>query len=141
MPTNDGNTKYIQTPNELWRLFCEYMQWIADNPYIVEDWVGKDADKVNRKKQRPLTFVGFEKYLALEGVVSDLSSYEANKNGSYDDYIPTLSRIRKICNGEILEGASAGVYNAMIASKVAGLTEKTDVTANGIVVTIGKREE
>jgi hypothetical protein len=128
MPTNDGNTKYIQTPKELWKLFEEYMAWITANPYQVQDYVGKDGEMVYRAKQRPLTFVGFEKYLALEGVVSDLSSYEHNKNGSYDDYQPTLTRIRKICNGEILEGASAGVYNAMIASKVAGLVDKTEQT-------------
>jgi hypothetical protein len=128
MPTNDGHTKYIQTPKELWKLFEEYMAWIADNPYKVQDYVGKDGEMVYREKQRPLTFIGFEKYLALEGVISDLGDYEKNKNGSYNDYSPILTRIKKICNGEILEGASAGVYNAMIASKVAGLVEKQEQT-------------
>jgi hypothetical protein len=128
MPTNDGNTKYIQTPGELWKLFCEYMEWIASNPYRVQDYVGKDGQMVYRDKQRPLTFAGFEKWLALEDVINDLGDYEKNRNGAYSDYSPIITRIRKICNGEILEGASAGVYNAMIASKVAGLVEKSEQT-------------
>jgi hypothetical protein len=126
MPTDTGRKKYIQTPNELWRLFGEFMQWVEANPYIVEDWVGKDADRVERKKQRPITFLGFKKWLALEGVIHSLSDYETNKNGAYGEYSDTIARIREICNGEIIEGASAGVYNPMIASKLAGLVDKSE---------------
>jgi hypothetical protein len=104
------------------------MEWIASNPYRVQDYVGKDGQMVYRDKQRPLTFAGFEKWLALEDVINDLGDYEKNRNGAYSDYSPIITRIRKICNGEILEGASAGVYNAMIASKVAGLVEKSEQT-------------
>jgi len=128
MGTKAGLTKYIETPELLWELFGLFMQWIKDNPYLVQDYVGKDGVMVNREKQRPLTFIGFEKYLALHEIVSDLSSYERNSENRYEDYIPIISRIRKICNGEIIEGASAGVYNAMIASRVASLIDRSEQT-------------
>jgi len=128
MGTKAGHTKYIETPERLWELFHLFMQWIDDNPYKVQDYVGKDGEMVFRQKQRPLTFIGFEKYLALEEIVSDLSSYEKNLDNRYELYVPIISRIRKICNGEIIEGASAGVYNAMIASRVASLIDRSEQT-------------
>lgn len=128
MGTKAGHTKYIETPERLWELFHLFMLWIDDNPYKVQDYVGKDGEMVYRQKQRPLTFIGFEKYLALEEIVSDLSSYEKNLDNRYELYVPIISRIRKICNGEIIEGASAGVYNAMIASRVASLIDRSEKT-------------
>jgi len=128
MGTKAGHTKYIETPERLWDLFHLFMQWVKDNPYLVQDYVGKDGIRVDREKQRPLTFIGFEKYLALEEIVSDLSSYEKNLDNRYELYVPIVSRIRKICNGEIIEGASAGVYNAMIASRVASLIDRSEQT-------------
>ena len=127
MPTKKGHTKYIETPDKLWELFCEFMQWVENNPYIKQDWVGKNAKQVERIQQRPITFVGFEKWLALNNVVSDLSSYERNDGNSYEDYLPILTRIRKICNGDIVEGSAANVFNASIAARVAGLVDKREV--------------
>lgn len=128
MPTAKGLTKYIESPEKLWEYFVAFQKWIEQNPYVVVDWVGKDAERVERKKQRPTTFIGFEKWLAMEGIISDLSSYERNENNSYEDYLPTIARIRKICNGEIVEGAAAGVYNPMIGARLAGLVDKSEQT-------------
>jgi hypothetical protein len=127
MPTAKGHGKYIETPEKLWGLFQEFMTWVENNPYIKQDWVGAGAFPVERIQQRPLTFVGFEKWLALNNVVSDLSSYERNENDSYADYLPILTRIRKICNGDIVEGSAANVFNASIAARVAGLVDKREV--------------
>lgn len=127
MPTKAGHGKYIETPEKLWELFIQFMEWVKENPFEVEDWVGKDACPVVRKKQRPTTFIGFEKWLALNGVVSDLSGYTKNVDGAYSDYSPILSRIRSICNGEIIEGSAAGVFNPMIAARVAGLVDKQEI--------------
>ena len=103
------------------------MAWVEANPYIKQDWVGKDAIPVERIQQRPITFVGFEKWLCLNGVISDLSSYEKNENDSYREYHPILARIRKICNGDIVEGSAANVFNASIAARVAGLVDRREV--------------
>ena len=128
MPTKAGLSKYIDSPEKLWELFVQFMQWIEANPYIVKDWVGKDGDQVNREKQRPLTFIGFKKWLAINEVTSNLSDYETNKNGSYGEYSNIIKRIKEICHGEIIEGAAAGMYNANIAARVTGLVEKSEQT-------------
>jgi len=47
----------------MWQYFSEYALDIKDNPILVKDWVGKDADTVEREKERPLTMVGFLCYL------------------------------------------------------------------------------
>ena len=130
MGTRAGLTKYIETPEKMWDLFVQFMEWIEQNPYKVQDYVGKDGDMVYREKQRPLTWAGFEKWLYLNGVISDLRSYEQNENESYTDYLPIVARIKAICKAEIVEGAGAGVYNASIAARVAGLAEKTEGDIN-----------
>lgn len=127
MGTSKGLRKYIETPEKLWDHFESFMKWIEQHPFQVEDYVGKDGMRVEREKQRPLTFMGFEGYLAREGVISNLSSYEANDGGSYDDYLPVLARIKAICQADIVEGAAANVYNANIAARVAGLVDKREV--------------
>jgi hypothetical protein len=126
MPTAAGNAKYIESADKLWGYFISYKAWVESNPYEVVDWVGGFATQVTRKKQRPLTFLGFKKWLALENITSNLSDYEANKNGAYEAYSTIITRIKDICNGEIIEGASAGVYNANIAARVTGLVDKTE---------------
>jgi predicted ribonuclease toxin of YeeF-YezG toxin-antitoxin module len=126
MPTKAGLSKYIDGPDKLWELFVQFMQWIEENPYTVKDWVGKDGDQVLREKQRPLTFIGFKKWLAINQVTSNLSDYETNKNGAYSEYSNIITRIKEICHGEIIEGAAAGMYNANIAARVTGLVEKQE---------------
>ena len=130
MGTRAGLTKYIETPDKLWQLFEQFMSWVEANPYKVQDFVGKDGQMVYREKQRPLTWSGFEKYLYLNGVISDLRSYEQNDHGSYTDYLPIIARIKTICRAEIVEGAGAGVYNANIAARVAGISDKTESDVN-----------
>lgn len=126
MPTKAGLSKYIESPEKLWDLFVLFMKWIEENPYTVKDWVGKDGDEVYREKQRPLTFIGFKKWLAINQITSNLSDYETNKNGAYDEYSNIITRIKEICHGEIIEGAAAGMYNANIAARVTGLVEKQE---------------
>jgi hypothetical protein len=127
MGTTKGLKKYIETPEKLWEHFQAFLEWVKSNPYKVEDYVGKDADFVIRNKQRPITFIGFQGYLAREGIISDLRSYEQNDNNSYTDYLPIIARIKAICQSDIVEGAAANVYNANIAARVAGLVDKREV--------------
>ena len=126
MGTAPGRTKYIETPEKLWELFVDFMSWVEKNPFRIMDFVGKDGDMVHREKQRPITFVGFEKWLSLNEVVSDLSSYEKNEGNRYADYVPIITRIKKVCKGDIVEGAASGIFNANIAARVASLAEKSE---------------
>ena len=118
--------KYIKTPERLWELFLMYRGWAKSNPYLVKDWVGGVAKEVIREKERPLTFIGFECYLAEEGTIQDLDQYLSNRDGRYEAYVGIITRIKKTIEAEQFEGASAGMYNANIIARKLGLTEKTD---------------
>ena len=143
MPTTKGHGKYIETPEKLWELFSEFMEWIKNNPFQVQDYVGKDGLMVYRDKQRPLTWMGFEKWLYLNSIISDMRSYEQNEKGSYTNYLPVISRIKAICKGDIVEGSSSGIFNANIASRVAELTDKqeTKLTGTPFVLTLTEPHE
>lgn len=122
-------TKNIETPEKLWQLFSEYAAFVKSNPILVHDFVGKDGDSVNRKKERPLTIDGFECYLYDKNIISDLSQYFANTEGRYKDYQTICSRIRKRVRADQIEGGMAGIYNPSITQRLNGLTEKTEIDA------------
>ena len=58
-----GKSKYIESPKKLWELFLDYKKEVKNNPVIIKDWVGKDAEQVHREREKPLTMVGFECFL------------------------------------------------------------------------------
>jgi hypothetical protein len=70
-------TKAIETPERLQELFDQYREWVKTSPYMVHDFVGKEGVEVERKRQRPLTWVGFEAWLWREGVVTHLGHTRA----------------------------------------------------------------
>ncbi len=119
--------KVIETPKALLELFDEYQEWVKANPYLVHDFKGKDADEVRIEKQRPITWSGFEAWLAKEGVLTQLTHYEQNDRNSYAEYLPIVARIKAICRGDVLDGALSGVYNQNIAARIEGLADKKEV--------------
>lgn len=123
--------KYIETPEKMWELFEQYKIWAKDNPILVQDFVGKDADEVYRKKERPLTIDGFECWCYDNDIISDLSQYFANTEQRYIEYQTICSRIRKAVRTDQIDGGMAGIYNPSITQRLNGLTEKTDVTSGG----------
>jgi len=123
-----GKPKYIETPEKMWEHFEAYRQEKKSNPILVQDFVGKDGDEVNRKKERPLTLEGFEVWCFEKGIISDLSDYFENKQGRYADYIPICRVIRKIIRNDQIEGGMAGIYNPSITQRLNGLTEKSEMT-------------
>ena len=123
-----GRPPIWNTPEELWEAFEKYKAENKANPYRVQDYVGKDGDKVYRDKERPITFRGFEGYLAENGVCFDLSRYRKEEGEHHKEFVPIITRIRATCDRDMLEGASSGVYSANIASRLLGLVEKQENT-------------
>lgn len=119
--------KYIETPEKLYQYFSEYKEWVKQNPYKWHDFVGKDAEEVWKLRQRPLTWIGFEGYLAERDIISHLGHYEQNTDGSYEAYLPTIARIKRECSSDVVSGALAGVYQQNVATRVEGLTDKREV--------------
>lgn len=122
-----GNQKAIESPEKLWELFQEFRAHIIANPYKEHDFVGKDATEVNRKKQRPVSWIGFEGWLASQRILHHLGHYEQNSDGAYTDYLPIIRAIKAICSADIVEGAMAGIYNHNLAARLEGLADKKEV--------------
>lgn len=126
--------KYIETPERLWELFKEYETYAKSNPIIVEDYVGKDAELVKRKKEVPLTVDSFEDYLFELGIINDLGDYFSNKDERYTEYATICRAIKRKCRKDQINGGMAGIYNPSITQRLNGLTEKTETetTIKGI---------
>jgi hypothetical protein len=122
-----GKSKYIETPEKMWEYFEAYRQKVKSNPILVQDFVGKDGDEVNRKKERPLTLEGFELYCYDNDIISDLSKYFANTDNNYAEYCAICSRIRKTIKDDQIQGGMAGIYNPSITQRLNGLTDKSEV--------------
>lgn len=123
-----GKNKYIETPEKMWELFCEYKEYVINNPILVQDFVGKDGDEVYRKKQRPLTMEGFECFAMdnTEMTYPDLTNYFENRNDAYANYVPITSRIRKEIRNNQIEGGMAMIYSQTLTARLNGLAEKTE---------------
>ena len=121
-------TKNIETPEKMWEYFDEYRKHTKNNPFLVQDYVGKDGDEVYRKKEKPLSIDGFECYLFEKGIIGDLSHYFANTDNKYSDYLTICHAIRKAVRQDQISGGMAGLYNPSITQRLNGLTEKSEVT-------------
>lgn len=122
-----GKHKYIETPEKMWELFEAYKAQTKSNPILVQDFVGKDGDEVNRKKERPLTIDGFECWCYDNDIISHLSDYFANSDNKYNEYSTICSRIRKAVRTDQIEGGMSGIYNPSITQRLNGLTDKSEV--------------
>lgn len=118
--------KYIKTPEELCELFYQYRKETKDNPILVHDFVGKDGDSVDRKRERPLTMEGFENYCFEKDIIKDLGDYFENRNDKYTDFSAICSRIKKLIRQDQIEGGMVSIYNPSITQRLNGLTEKTE---------------
>lgn len=138
-----GKNKYIETPQKMWELFLAYKKHEKDNPIIVKDWVGKDANSVYREKEKPLTMVGFECYV-LDNVEQltypDLSDYFENKDNSYSEYLPITSRILAEIKRDQLAGGMTMIYSQNLTARLNGLVDKKEVETKDSVFTEEERQ-
>jgi len=125
-----GRPPIWKTPEELWEAFEKYRAENKANPYRVQDYVGKDGVMVYRDKERPITFRGFEGWLAENGLCFDLSRYRKEDGEHHKAFVPIITRIRATCDKDMLEGASSGVYSANIAARLLGLVDKQENTVH-----------
>ena len=63
----------------MWEYFTKYRETVKIKPILVQDFVGKDGDEVNRKRERPLTMEGFQNYLDDADIITDVTDYFENK--------------------------------------------------------------
>lgn len=117
-------TKYIETPEKMWKLFEGYKKEVKDNPRVIYDFVGRDGNEVAKRLERPLTMEGFECYCYDKGVT--VSNYFKNKHDAYEDYYLVCTRIRKEIREDQITGGMVGQYNASITQRLNNLKEQTE---------------
>lgn len=121
--------KYIETPEIMWKLFQDYRIHTKNNPFLVQDYVGKDGEMVYRQKERPLTFEGFYDYCYEN--IGCIDQYFENRDGRYLEYVSICSRIKKIIRKDQIEGGMASIYSASITQRLNNLIEKKEVEHKG----------
>jgi hypothetical protein len=119
-----GKPKYIETPELLWQYFTEYVLHEKNNPMYKVEYVGKEARTEYKPLETPITFEGFECYLADRGIISHLSDYVANTKGNYSDYSTIITRIQSNCYVHNFKGAAVGLFNANIIARKLGMIEQ-----------------
>jgi len=116
--------KYIATPEDMAVHFEAYKINIKARPILVHDFVGKDGNEVYRKRERPLTMLGFYTYLAQNKIISDASDYFENDGGRYEEFIQICQNIKDEITTDQIEGGMANIYNPGITARLNNLTEK-----------------
>ena len=142
-------TKYIETPEKMWEYFLSYKEYVKNTPIKIKDWVGKDAEQVQREKERPLTFIGFQNYLDDQNIITDVTDYFENKDNRYNDFVRICSRIKRNIQEDQISGGMAGIYNPSITQRLNSLTDNIDLSTKGkelnntqeVKITIVKSED
>jgi len=122
-----GRYKLIETPERMWELFEEYVDHERNNPLFKVEYVGKDGERVNTPLQVPITFEGFECFLADKQIINDLGDYSKNDDGRYTEYAPIITRIRNNCFAQNFKGAAVNLFNANLIARKLGLADRKEI--------------
>lgn len=136
MERSSSGVPKLLSPEMLVKYFADYVKWVKDNPVEVQDFVGKDATEVFRKKEQPLSLDGFEDYVADNGGPIVMTQYFTNRDGRYEDFVTLCDYIRRKIRADQIKGGMVGIYNASITQRLNGLAEKVDTTAKVTTETV-----
>ena len=126
-----GRPKNIDSPEILWGYFLQYKKLVKNNPILVKDWVGKDADQVYKEKEKPLTFIGFQNWLDDNDIITDVTDYFENKDNRYSEYVRICSRVKRNIQDDQICGGMVGIYNPSITQRLNGLVDKKETEIKG----------
>lgn len=117
-----GRDAIFSSPEMLWEEACNYFQWCEANPWIEQNWVGKDGDEVKKRHPRPYTLSGLCVYLDC----SEQTLRNYGKDAEHKDFFEVYTRIEQIIRTQKFEGAAVGFFNANIIARDLGLVDKQD---------------
>lgn len=116
-----AKTKYIKTPEQLWELFEKYQQSLQILK-IPQSHVKLGV--VYLEVKEPMTFEGFECWLADNDIIQDLGHYSANTDSSYEAYRTIITRIRKNIYSHNFNRAAVGLYKENLIARQLGMADK-----------------
>ena len=124
-------TKYIETPEKMWQLACEYFTDTDENPIIKKEVIkgGPNAGTtVDIELPRPYSWAGFEAYLIRKRIILSLDDYRCNTRNSYSNYIGVMKMIERTMFANKFDGASVNTFNASIIARDLQLAEKREIS-------------
>jgi hypothetical protein len=119
-----GKHKYIENPEKLWDYFTEYVFHELQSPMYKVEYVGRMGEEKSTPLQVPITFEGFECWLADKDIIQDLGDYSSDNEGRYAEYATIITRIRRNCFVQNFKGAAVGLFNPNLIARKLGLVEK-----------------
>lgn len=120
-----GRPMLFSSPTLLWEEACHYFADCDQNPIEVEDWVGKDAVSVTRRKPLPYSLTGF--CIWVNASTNWLREFKKAREADKDeDFLEVIHRIEQIIFSQQYNGAAGGVYQQNIVARALGLVEKSD---------------
>ena len=132
-----GREKLFKTPELLWEAACEYFEWCVENPIEKQDFVGKDADEVYRKLERPFTLQGLCIYCDASSTY--WKEFKSNCREKSKDFLPVITRIEEVIYNQKFEGAAVGIFNNNIIARDLGLKDSHDVDVKEVKEVTGYR--
>lgn len=142
-----GRPKKIESPEEMLDLFACYKQFCKGNPILKHVFVGKDGDSQEEKRERPLSFEGFQVYVYGQKGLLSLDQYFTNQDNGYVEFLEVCRAIKMEIRQDQIDGGMAGIYNPSITQRLNGLVEKTqaevkaDVKVEQTTITIFDSKE
>lgn len=120
-----GRPKKIESPERMLELFEQYKTECKANPILKHVFVGKDGDSAEEKRERPLSFEGFQVFIYKQIGMLSLDQYFTNQNECYHDFVEVCRAIKIEIRQDQIDGGMAGIYNPSITQRLNGLVEKT----------------
>lgn len=111
---NSGKPKKWPTPELLQEAIDKYFKDTDDNPFIIDEYVGKEAIQVERKISRPYTVEGLCGVLGCDRMT--LLNYKKEKG--YEEYFGIINVCRRRVLQSQIEAGLAGVANSTVTKFV-----------------------
>lgn len=115
-----GRDLIFKAPELLWEACKEYFETTDQRKWVREDWVGKDAIRVERKTDAPYTLTGLYVFLDIDRKTWD--NYRQR-----EDFFPIITRVENIMFTQKLEGAAVGAFNPSIIARDLQLKDTSEV--------------
>lgn len=120
-----GRDKIFSSPEMVIEALNEYLEFIDHNPVPVPTLLqaGKRAGEiVNVMKPRATTIESFCNFIGI--TVKTFANYE--KDEGYKDFFQAFTRVRQVCDQQLLDETLAGNLNPATAIRKLGLAEKME---------------
>lgn len=126
--------KKIPTPEAFLECFERYRKKVKEDPFLVDDYVGKDGKNIDRKKEKPLSMEGFENFLEDEYGIGQVQQYLENRGGRYEEFVSIVKRVKRVIREDQVSGGMVGVYNPNLTARINGINETIDTKGDNVKI-------